>query len=387
MRELWAGGGLSMQRISFSFLIAATLALAGCQTSNKPPAPTAQIVIGMAGPMTGDLAQFGTQLKRGAEKAVADINAAGGVLGKQLKLEEVDDKCDPKLAPDAAHDLVSRGVVFVDGHFCSGSSIPASSIYHEAGILQITPASSNPRLTDQAADWGTVFRVCGRDDFQGSFAGEWLAEHYQGKRVALVDDKSPYGAGIAQMAKTAMNGGGLREVLHESITAGQQDFSGLVAKLRAAKVDVIYFGGYHPEAALIVRAMRAAGIRAPLLGADALRTEEFATLAGDAGNGVMFTSEGDARKQPEAVQVVDELRKAGFEPEGYTLYSYAAVQVWAQAATHAGTTETAKVAETLRGSYWNTVIGPLSFDAKGDVAQQLYVWYAFHHGQYDVARM
>src|SRR5215468_3641386 len=223
-----------MQRISFSLLIAAALALAGCQTSSKPAASTAQIVIGVAGPMTGDLSQFGTQLKRGAEKAVADINAAGGVLGKQVKLEEVDDKCDPKQAPDAAHDLVSRGVVFVDGHFCSGSSIPASSIYHEAGVLQISPASSNPRLTDQAAGWGTVFRVCGRDDSQGTFAGEWLAGHYEGKRV------------------------------------------GLVAKLKAAKVDVVYFGGYHPEAALIVRAMRAAGIRAPLLGDDALETQEFA---------------------------------------------------------------------------------------------------------------
>ena len=376
-----------MGRISFSLLVVAALAVAGCQTSSKPAASTAQIVIGVAGPMTGDLSQFGTQLKRGAEKAVADINAAGGVLGKQVRLEEVDDKCDPKQASDAAHDLVSRGVVFVDGHFCSGSSIPASSIYHEAGVLQISPASSNPRLTDQAVGWGTVFRVCGRDDSQGTFAGEWLAGHYAGKRVAIVDDGSPYGAGIAQMVKTTMNAGGLREVLHEGITAGQQDFSVLVGKLKAAKVDVVYFGGYHPEAALIVRAMRAAGIRAPLLGDDALETQEFATLAGDAGNGVMFTSLGDARKQPEAAQIVDEFRKAGFEPEGYTLYSYAAVEVWAEAVTHAGTTDAAKVAQALRSAYWSTVVGPLSFDAKGDVAQQLYVWYVFQQGRYDFARM
>ena len=373
-----------MRKVSMSLVAAAALATAFGAGVAKA---AGTIEIGVAGPMTGQYASFGEQLRRGAEMAVKDINAAGGVLGKQVRLEEVDDKCDPKQAPDVAHDLVSRGVVFVDGHFCSGSSIPASSVYHEAGVLQISPASSNPRLTDQAAGWGTVFRVCGRDDSQGTFAGEWLAGHYERKRVAIVDDGSPYGAGIAQMVKTTMNAGGLQEVLHERISAGQQDFGGLVAKLKAAKVDVVYFGGYHPEAALIVRAMRPAGIRAPLLGDDALETQEFATLAGDASNGVMFTSLGDARKQPEAAQVVDELRKGGFEPEGYTLYSYAAVQVWAQAATNAGTTDAAKVAQMLRSAYWSTVVGPLSFDAKGDVAQQLYVWYVFHQGRYDFARM
>ena len=376
-----------MRGISLSsFLVAAALALAGCQTSNKPAATTAEIVIGVAGPVTGDLSQFGAQLKQGAEKAVADINAAGGVLGKQVKLEEVDDKCDPKQAAGVAQDLVSRGVVFVDGHFCSGSSIPAASVYGGAGVLQITPASSNPALTDGASG-GTVFRTCGRDDFQGKFAGEWLAEHYQGKRVAIVHDGSPYGAGIAALAKTAMNDGGLKEVLYERITAGQNDYSGIVGKLRAANVGAVYFAGYHNEAAAILRQMRAAGIRAPLFGADALQTQEFATLAGNDANGVMFTSLGDARKQPEAAQLVDEFHKAGFEPEGYTLYSYAAVQLWAQGATHAGTTDAAKVAQTLRSAYWNTVLGPLSFDAKGDVAQQLYVWYVFHNGQYEMAKM
>ena len=375
-----------MQRVSFGILFAAALAVAGCQSTAKQAAPAPQIVIGVAGPLSGDLAPFGAQLRHGAEKAVADVNAAGGVLGKQLRLEAVDDRCDPKQAADVAHDLVARGVVFVDGHFCSGASIPAAPVYHAAGVLQITPGSSNPALTDQASG-GTLFRTCGRDDFQGRFAGEWLAEHETGKRVAIVHDRSPYGAGIAAMAKTAMNDGGLREVLYEGIAAGQSDYGGLVNKLKRAKPDVVYFGGYHPEAASIVRQIRAAGVAARMLGADALETTEFAKLAGDAANGVTFTSLGDARKQPEAAQLVDEFRKSGFEPEGYTLYSYAAVQLWAQAVAIAGTTDAAKVAQTLRGAYWNTVVGPLSFDAKGDVAEQRYVWYVFSQGNYDVTRM
>src|SRR5215510_5729156 len=195
-----------MQKVKFPLLAAAALATALSVTTAKAE----DITIGMAGPITGDLAEFGAQLVRGAEKAVADINAAGGVLGKQLKLEEGDDQCDPKQAPIVANDLVSKGVVFVAGHFCSGSSIPASAVYHEEGILQITPASTNPKFTEDpaAANWGTVFRTCGRDDQQGSFAGPWIAEKYKGKNVGIVYDKSAYGKGLADLTMAGMNAAG-----------------------------------------------------------------------------------------------------------------------------------------------------------------------------------
>jgi len=342
------------------------------------------ITIATAGPITGDLAEFGAQMKSGAEQAVKDINAAGGVMGKQLKLEVGDDQCDPKQAVAVANDLVSKGVVFVAGHFCSGSSIPASAVYHEEGILQMTPASTNPKFTEDpaAAGWGTVFRTCGRDDQQGAFAGPWIAEHFKGKNVAIVDDKSAYGKGLADLTMAAMNKAGQKEVVHESITAGEQDYTALVSKLKAAKVDVIYFGGYHPEAALIVKQSREQGLKAQLLSGDSLNTQEFATLAGPAADGVMFTNAAEARNLPSAKAVVDEFRKGGFEPEGYTLSTYAAVQVWAAAVTKAGSTDAAKVAETLRGGSWDTVIGKLSFDAKGDLTSSTYVWYVFKDGKY-----
>ena len=342
------------------------------------------ITIATAGPITGDLAEFGAQMKSGATKAVADLNAAGGVMGKQLKLEVGDDQCDPKQAVAVANDLVSKGVGFVAGHFCSGSSIPASAVYHEEGILQITPASTNPKFTEDpaAAGWKTVFRTCGRDDQQGSFAGPWIAEHFKGKNAAIVDDKSAYGKGLADLTKAAMNAAGLTEVVHESITAGEQDYTALVSKLKAANVEVIYFGGYHPEAALIVKQAREQGLNAQLLSGDSLNTQEFATLAGPAGDGVMFTNAAEARNLPSAKAVVESFRKDGFEPEGYTLATYAAIQVWAQAVAKAGTTDSEKVAEALRGGSWDTVIGKLSFDAKGDLTSSTYVWYEFQGGKY-----
>ncbi len=343
--------------------------------------------VATAGPMTGEYAAFGDQMKHGAQRAVLDINAKGGVLGKNLALSIGDDACDPKQAVAVANDFVSKGIIFVAGHFCSGSSIPASSVYHEEGILQMTPASTNPKFTEDpaAAGWGTVFRTCVRDDQQGSFAGPWIAQHFKGKNVAVIDDKTTYGKGLADLTRTAMNAAGMKEVLDDEITAGDKDYSALVSKLKAANVDVIYFGGYHPEAALIVKQSREQGLNAQLLSGDSLNTQEFATLAGAAADGVMFTNAAEARNLPSAKDVVDEFRKDGFEPEGYTLSTYAAIQVWAQAVAKAGTTDAKKVADALRSQSWDTVIGKLGFDAKGDLTSSTYVWYVFKGGKYSEA--
>src|SRR4029078_2879671 len=173
-------------------------------------------------------------MKRGAEMAVADINAKGGVLGKKLDVTVADDACDPKRAVASANDVVRKGAVFVDGHYCSSSSIPASAVYNEAGVLQITPASTNPPLTDDPAkkSWNNVFRVCGRDDAQGAVAGKYLADHYKGKNVAIVHDKTAYGKGLADETKKAMNAAGLKEAMYEAITQGDKDFSALISKMK-----------------------------------------------------------------------------------------------------------------------------------------------------------
>jgi branched-chain amino acid transport system substrate-binding protein len=173
----------------------------------------AEITIAVAGPMTGQYASFGEQMQRGAEMAVADINAAGGVLGQQLKLNIGDDACDPKQAVAVANKFASDGVTFVAGHFCSGSSIPASAVYEEEGIVQISPASTNPKLTEEGGD--NVFRTCGRDDQQGLVAGNFLADNYGSKKIAVLHDKTAYGKGLADETKAQLNKRGVKEVMYE----------------------------------------------------------------------------------------------------------------------------------------------------------------------------
>ncbi len=346
----------------------------------------ADILIATAGPMTGQYAAFGAQLKAGAEQAVADINAAGGVLGQKLVLEVGDDACDPKQAVAVANQLVAKGALFVAGHFCSGSSIPASSVYSDANVVQISPASTNPNYTDQRPGPGT-FRVCGRDDQQGQVAGKFLADHFKDKNIAIIDDKSTYGKGLADETRKFMNAAGKKEVLDESYNAGEKDYTALVSKLKANNIDVLYVGGYHPEAGLIKRQMVDQGMKTILVSGDALVTDEYWQITGAAGNGTYMTFSPDPRKNPEAKPIVDELQAAGRTAEGYSLYTYAAVKIWVDAVTAAGSTDFDKVTAEMYKTTFNTVLGKLNFDKKGDVTLPGYVVYEWKDGKYDYLQM
>ncbi len=357
--------------------LAFALALAACQQNNA-------IVIGVAGPMTGSNAAFGEQFRKGAEKAVADINAKGGVLGKQLQLVVGDDACDPKQAVSVANDMVAKKAVFVAGHYCSSSSIPASDVYSESGIVQISPASTNPQLTDRGK--AGVFRVCGRDDAQGPTAADYIAKNYMGKVIAIVDDKSTYGKGLADEFRKKLNADGVMEAMDDSIVPGEKDYSQIVSKLKAAKADIVYFGGYHPEAGLIVRQMREQGVSAILVGGDSFVTEEFWSITGPAGEGTLMTFGPDPRLNPNNAALVKAFRDSGYEPEAYTLYTYAAVQAWAEAAAKAGSTDSPAVSKALQSNMFDTVLGSLGFTAKGDVTAPGYVFYVWKDGKYVYAQ-
>ena len=344
----------------------------------------AQIKIATAGPITGEYAAFGGQLKVGAQQAVEDINARGGVLGKKLVLEVGDDACDPKQAVSVANKFAGDGVVFVAGHFCSSSSIPASKVYTEEGILQITPASTNPAFTDSGS-WNT-FRTCGRDDQQGKLAGHTLATTYKDKRVAILNDNSTYGKGIADQTKKYANAEGKMEDLYTAYVAGEHDYSALVSRLKQAKIDVIYVGGYHPEVGLITRQAREQGLNAQVLGPDSLQTKDLWSITGASGEGLMNTFPADPRLNPAAADVVKEFQAKNINPEGYVLYTYAAIQVFAEAATKAGSTDPKKVAAELKsGGPWSSVLGDVAYDDKGDVKAVNYVWYVWHNGDYKQA--
>src|SRR6266851_3587436 len=251
----------------------------------------AQLKIGSAGPMTGQYAAFGEQLKRGATMAVEEINAAGGVNGQKLELAIGDDACDPKQATAVANKMVTDKVVFVAGHYCSSSSIPASDIYKEGKILQITPASTNPALTDGAFAKGntTVFRTVGRDDIQGPTMANYILKTFPKAKVAIIHDKTTYGKGVADEAKKALNAGGMKEVMYEAINRGDKDFTALISKMKQAKIDIMILGGYHPEGAAIIKQSREQGLSSQLVGFDALATDEFAKLGGAATNGVLMS--------------------------------------------------------------------------------------------------
>ena len=300
------------------------------------------------------------------------------MLGKKLKLEIGDDACDPKQARSVAEKFAGMKLAFVAGHYCSSSSIPASEAYAEGGVLQVTPASTNPTFTERNL-WNT-FRVCGRDDQQGGVAGAYIARQFKGKNVAIIHDKTTYGKGLADETKKALNKAGGKEKLYEAYNKGDKDFTALVSKLKLNNIDIVYVGGYHQEAGLILRQMRDQGLKTILMAGDALADKEFASIVGPAAEGVLFTFGPDPRKKASAAAIVEKFKAKNIDPEGYTLYSYAAFQVWAQAAAKAGTTDGKKVAAAIKGGKWDTVLGPITYDKKGDITVVDYVVYQWDKG-------
>jgi branched-chain amino acid transport system substrate-binding protein len=342
-------------------------------------AAQAQIKLGVAGPITGANAAFGAQLKNGAEQAVEDLNAKGGVMGQKIVMQVGDDASDPKQGVSLANKFAADGVKWVVGHFNSGVSIPASEVYQESGMVQITPASTNPRFTERNL-WNT-FRTCGRDDQQGAVAGAFLASNFKGKKVAVVHDKTPYGKGLADETQKAMEGKGLKAAMYEGINTGEKDYSALVSKLKQQNVDVVYFGGLHTEAGLIIRQMRDQGLKAPMMSGDGITDKEFVQIAGPGAEGTYMTFGPDARKNPNAKDAVAKFKAKNYDPEAYTLYSYASVQILAQAAEGAKSTDPKKMAEFMKsGKTFTTVIGDISFDKKGDITRPDYVMYVWKKG-------
>ncbi|MEZ5827877.1 MAG: branched-chain amino acid ABC transporter substrate-binding protein [Hyphomicrobiales bacterium] len=358
--------------------LVASFVLAACNGDDDPNTTSIAIV----GPVTGQYASFGAQMKSGGDMAVEDINEAGGVLGKKLELEVGDDACDPKQAVAVANQMVGSDVALVAGHYCSGSSIPASQVYADGNLVQISPASTNPALTDNRAG-PNIYRVCGRDDQQGSVAGNYLAKNFGDKNIALVHDKTAYGKGLADEVKKALNAAGKEEVLYEAYTAGEKDYSALVSKLKQADIDVLYLGGYHTEAGLIARQMRDQGMDTILMGGDALVTQEYWSITGPAGEGTLMTFSPDPRKNPAAAEVVERFKKKGIEPEGYVLYTYAAIQAWKEAAEKAGSTDAAAVVKALNENEFDTVIGKFRFNEKGDPNLPPYAVYRWSNGTYE----
>jgi len=347
----------------------------------------AEIRIAVAGPlsvspMTAQYATFGEELRRCAELAVRDVNESGGINGQKLTLVIADDGgCDPKMAVEVANELARHEIVFVDGHYCSSASIPASGVYREKGILMISPASTNPRLTDQG--FPNVFRVCGRDDVQGVFAADYVVNYKLADRIAVVHDQSAYGKGIADEFRRRLNERGIHERMHEAIAQGDKEFSDLITKMKAAGIELIYFGGYFTESGLFVRQAREYGLTATMMVTSGSFNQEYWDLAGPAAEGTLITFGPERRKLDSAAGVVKKFEAEGFSPEGYTLYAYAAIQVFAEAGKRAGSFGVDALGKVLHDGTFETVLGAITFDGKSDVQGFSYSMYRWHDRAYE----
>jgi len=346
----------------------------------------AEIKVGIAGPLSGSSLAIGEQQEIGALKAIDHLNDKGGLLGEEIVAISVDDACEPRQAKAVARQLVSEGVIFVVGHLCSACSLAARKIYEEAGIIMISPASTNPKVTDEGGP--NIFRVIGRDDQQGTIAGNYLANNHGKSNIAIIHDGQAYGLGLAEFTKSQLNKRGVTEVIFDGYKPDQKDYKSIVDKLVNKKIDVLYAGGYLRDIGIILRQVKKTLPNLRLFSGDGLANIEFLFVAGEVGKGSYFTFGPDMRLKPEAEDVVVAIREEDdYEPDGFTLYSYGAVQAWAQAVKQAGSFKSEAVINALKAGSFDTVIGKIGFDEKGDVTGiSPFVWYVFGKEDYSLAK-
>jgi branched-chain amino acid transport system substrate-binding protein len=343
-------------------------------------AAIAEVKIGFANSLTGPFAESGERSRIAVEMAVEDLNARGGVLGEKVSVVIEDDACGLQPAVDAARALVEAGVAVVMGHACSHSSLLAAGIYETADVIMMTPFSTHPRLTEEGRE--NVFRLIGRDDDQGKLAGDFLADRYANSRIAIVHDGSTYGEGLAREARKQLHARGKTEVIYALYTPHASDYADLLGRLRQAQIDVLYVGGYGPDAALILRTARELGDDLQLIGGDGLSMDGFWSIAGDLGERTIFSDRPEVRGRPDAAALIPRFQNRGLGSRMGGLEAYATIQVWAQAVERAGTFESAAVERMLRRGRFETVVGRVTFDGKGDLERAVWQWKAWTSGDY-----
>jgi len=333
------------------------------------------IKIALVGPMTGSVASFGELMKSGAVLAVKNINAQGGVLGRPLELEVMDDACDPKQAVTVANKIISENILFVNGHACSGATLAAMSVYADSDVLMITPDASNPNIAD-GKHWN-IFRVWPSDAEEGALMADYIASHYPSGNVAIIDDKQTFSKSIVGFLKSGLQKHHITISMEDSITAGEKDYSAVVTKIIAENPSVFFYSGYQAEAGLIVRQLREHGSHIPIMAADTVLTPDFYAITGKYGEGVKFASvsKPEDMKGNKALQEMLAHKKA--PSDIVALYTYATMQLMADAIAKAGTLDTHKIADLLHHEKFPTVLGDGAFDSKGSFigpSLQVYEW-------------
>jgi branched-chain amino acid transport system substrate-binding protein len=343
-------------------------------------AAIAEVKIGFANSLTGPFSESGERSRIALEIAVEDLNARGGLLGEQVRVVTADDACGLQTAVNAARALVEARVAVVMGHACSHSSLLAAGIYETADVIMMSPFSTHPRLTEEGRE--NVFRLIGRDDDQGKLAADFLADRFANARIAIVHDGSTYGEGLAREARKQLRARGKTEVMYVLYKPHASDYADLLARLRQAQIDVLYVGGYGPDAGLILRTARELGDDLQLIGGDGISMDGFWSIAGDLGERTIFSDRPEARHRPDAAALIERFQGRGLGTRMGGLEAYATMQVWAQAVERAGTFESAAVERMLRRGRFETVLGRVTFDHKGDLEGAVWQWKAWTGGDY-----
>jgi branched-chain amino acid transport system substrate-binding protein len=373
---------ISSNRIAIAAAVAATLvfaSLGGCGkkddagggSGKSGPAGGNVIIIGHVAPLSGGDAHLGKDNENGARLAADEINAAGGVkLGDKtyrVEIQGEDDKSDPREGTLVAQKLVDAGAIAVVGHLNSGSSIPASKIYKDAGMAQISPSSTAVKYTDQG--FKTTFRVVANDRQQGSAMANYATEVMKAKTVAIIDDRTAYGQGLADIVEEVVKAHGATVVAREYTDNKASDFNAILTKIRATKPDVIVYGGMDDTAGPMAKQVHELGIKTPLVSGDGACSPEFIKLAGDGADQMTCTRAGEAvERLPKGEQFMNRYQaKFGSTVQIYAPYAYDAVYVIVDAIRRAGSLDRAAVAAAVATTSYDGLTGHIAFDSKGDL--------------------
>ena len=341
------------------------------------------IKLGVAGPHSGDLASYGIPTVKAAELVVKEVNAKGGVLGKQVELLVEDDVCKPEVATNTATKLVSEKVDVVLGHICSGATKAALGIYKDSNIIAMSPSATNPALT-QSGDYPNFFRTIASDDAQAKLEVDFALKVLKVKKVAVLHDKGDYGKGLAEFAKGFLEQAPQAEVvLYEGITPGAVDYSAVVQKIKRSGAEAVIFGGYHPEASKIVSQMRKKRMKTIFISDDGVKDDTFIKVAKEYAEGVYATGPKDTSNNPMAIAAEEAHKKAyGEDPGAFFLNAYAATLALLNGIEQAGSTDYGAVEKALRTQFVDTPLGKIRFDEKGDALGVGFSMYQVQNGVY-----
>ena len=344
-----------------------------------------KILIGFAGPLSGDDAQFGEDIARGVEIAIDEINQKGGLLGRQVELIKLDDKADPREASNAASKLVANsGVIGVVGHLNSGCSIPASVIYHRAGMVMISPSSTDDALTEQG--YPEVFRVVLKDSAQAPPAAVIAKEKLGATRIAVLNDKTAYGKGLAEKFKKKAIELGMEIVADDSFNKGEKDFSTIVTKLIAAKPDVVYIGAMYTEPALLMKQARPRGLNATFMGGDGWKAPKLMEIGGDATEGAIISFLAPPWEADETAKSFLETYRTKYNDQvkSFAPFAYNAMMTLAEAIRKAGVADRAAVVKAMHAPDFRleAIGGSIEFDEKGDIKGKEPYFYIVKNGDF-----